>query len=77
MSYARFDNDSDVYIFWDGNFMVCCGCKMSGDFNSVFLTPTGMIGHLKIHEDMGDKVPSDIIPAIEHDLFVGLLEKEA
>jgi len=76
MSYTRFGDDSDVYVFWNGNFMVCCACSLLGNIESAFLTPTGMLGHLMEHIDAGDKVPVDVIPAIENDIFNGGLEVE-
>jgi len=29
MSYARFGDHSDVYVYGDGEHLICCGCKRS------------------------------------------------
>lgn len=57
MSYARFSNDSDVYVYHDIDFhLTCCGCGLHG--RSSFNTECydHMLAHLAEHEAKGDKV---------------------
>jgi hypothetical protein len=58
MSYVRFGQDSDVYVFHSvyGGYE-CCGCHLNPDrgFNSK--TISGAIAHLQVHIAAGHKVP--------------------
>ena len=54
MSFARWSDDSDVYVILNaGGYLDCMGCGPDGCFT---LTER-MIAHLKEHEAEGDKVP--------------------
>lgn len=46
--------DSDVYVYSDGTYLICCGCSTN------FLTGSisEMLNHLREHKNCGDKVPS-------------------
>lgn len=59
MSYCRFGEDSDVYVFQDytSENYECCACKMDNSKGHWFKTPEGMVRHLMKHIRRGDKVP--------------------
>lgn len=58
MSYCRFGDHSDVYVYDNGEFLVCCQCRLRGDHRDV-LYPTNrqMLAHLNAHRMVGHKVP--------------------
>lgn len=57
MSYTRFGDDSDVYVFLavDGQ-LECCGCKLKPESESFYSTAR-MIEHLDVHRAAGHAVP--------------------
>lgn len=64
MSYARFDDDSDVYIYHHYmGFIECCGCWITDPENGEDVgfakleTPRRAIRHLMEHVSRGYKVP--------------------
>lgn len=69
MSYCRFGDDSDVYVF--GTYghnkeevFECCGCLMMGDMKPFHCkTKNEMVKHLFEHMRNGHKVPTY---AIDH-----------
>ena len=66
MSYARFVEGSDVYVFLACNgHLECCGCALKSDGR--FLTTDAMIAHLREHEAAGHDVPDHIYPDLEAD----------
>jgi len=63
MAFARFGDDSNVYVYYHvGGFFDCCGCWMPG---SQFKTKEEIIAHLQKHIEAGDKVPDYTIEEIE------------
>lgn len=71
MSYARFSDDSDVYIFEHANgFIQCCGCliteaeppEWAGFYNAQ--TAREMIHHIYQHMSIGHKVPDRCLERI-------------
>ena len=70
MSYARFGEGSDVYIYSDGEQLNCCGCCLDGDFASDDFEK--ICEHLIRHLDAGHKVPRYCIER----LFVEALNGE-
>jgi hypothetical protein len=65
VSFARFSEDSDVYVYLgiDGTFQ-CCGCWLSG--TSVRLDSTDdMISHLRRHQVAGHSVPGYALERLE------------
>lgn len=53
MSYCRWSEDSDVYVYErevKASEWVCCGC-------AAFPTREAMIEHLREHEERGHRVP--------------------
>jgi len=64
MSYARWSEDSDVYVYErtvEASEWVCCGC-------AAFKTREGMIEHLREHEERGHRVPAEAIARLRREL---------
>lgn len=63
MSYARFSDDSSVYVFLSvTGHLECCGCALRGErefWNFCADSTDAMIDHLKAHKDAGHKVPRE------------------
>lgn len=58
MSYARFGQESDVYVFSDGDRLHCVWCRLCRAFESaVYAEYPDMIAHLEEHRAAGHKVP--------------------
>ena len=66
MSYVRFGDDSDVYVFDDlGGYLCCCGCQLSDPRTSYYAeTAAEMADHLREHEAAGHMVPAGVIDRI-------------
>lgn len=61
MAYARWTNDSDVYVYADvGGGFTCENCPRGSQFRCE--TPQEMVEHLLAHRAQGDRVPE---PALE------------
>jgi hypothetical protein len=58
MSYARFGDDSHVYVYAGGIGYACCGCWLFDGKSQEFRTVVEIIEHLYTHESTGHKVPS-------------------
>lgn len=65
MSYARFGDDSDVYVYMGRDGLCCCACRRGE--NRKHLSTDDMINHLREHVAAGDTVPDDVIPDLEAD----------
>lgn len=75
MSYARFAEDSDVYVFLscDGH-LECCSCNLKrGGQCASFKTTAEMLTHLYEHRQAGHDVP----PAALERLQVEQAENDA
>jgi hypothetical protein len=58
MAYARFGQDSDVYVFEDvGGFLCCMRCQFSESREIRTRSRGEMIEHLWAHRGAGEKVP--------------------
>lgn len=72
MSYARFSNDSNVYVYMDVNgSLACCGCILS-DGPSYYASTDAMVEHLLDHRIAGHKVPMGLegdLRADDHENF--------
>lgn len=73
MSYARFGENSDVYVYSHvGGFIECCGCILGDkwDFHSV----AEIVTHLHEHVEAGHKVHPELLdPAMyEDERFVAM-----
>lgn len=66
MSYARFSEESDVYVYASvAGGVECCGCSMGDCF--VAESTDEMVEHLQQHIEKGDMVPDDIESALQDD----------
>ena len=65
MSYARRGPDSDVYVFDDGNLIVCEHCSLLGTFES---RPAEMLAHLQRHVEADHRVPDYAIERLRGEL---------
>lgn len=63
MAYARFGEDSDVYVFMSTRGLECLRCDLSPPA-FVGSSTDEMITHLAKHREAGDRMP----PGIEDDL---------
>lgn len=63
MSYSRF-LEADVYVFMHTQgYLYCCACWLDERMEQTgfcAFTTKDMIDHLKLHEETGHRVPSDI-----------------
>ena len=70
MSYCRFTEDSDVYVFpsvYGG--IECCACSLSSPGKNVsFPTQEEMIEHLREHQDTGDLVPGYAFERLQREI---------
>lgn len=58
MSYCRFGDDSDVYMFPSNDGIVCWACSMiAKDTAIIFKDKIAAYLHLLSHKDYDDKVP--------------------
>lgn len=56
MSYARFSEHSDVYVFATfGGYVECCACAFGG--SACLYSAPEVIAHMQEHVDAGHKVP--------------------
>lgn len=70
MSYCRFGNDSDVYLYMhvDGQH-VCCSCRMLDERPDVYMyNAQSALMHLKGHKTAGHRVPKYALTALEAEL---------
>ena len=59
MSYARFSETSDVYVFAHvGGFVQCCGCALGDEWD--FHSAAEVVAHLREHEEAGHVVPEHL-----------------
>ena len=62
MAYARFSQESDVYVFSSGTEenpnVVCCGCRLQDEAAGLFVATSydALLAHLSKHEKVGHKV---------------------
>ena len=69
MSYCRFSDTSDVYVFHHvAGFFECCGCALP-DVEFMFHTETasGMLEHLKAHQEADHLVPQYAIDRLKEE----------
>jgi hypothetical protein len=85
MAYARWGDDSDVYVFPDmlTNGYCCMGCTLTGSLPSSdelqgfgatefrLDTPEEMLQHLLEHREAGDKVPDYAINRLKKEIADG------
>lgn len=65
MSYARFGEGSDVYVFLSAaGAFVCCGCSLCESVSVDFDHTAALIEHLERHREAGDKVPQSCVDGL-------------
>lgn len=64
MAYVRFSEDSDVYVYHDGDGYVCCGCRFE-EKSWTYDTADEIVEHLHEHELAGHMVPERAYIALE------------
>lgn len=63
MSYARWAEDCNVYVYESaGGGVVCHGCGRGRDFHTD--DTAQMVAHLEMHRDSGWLVPQDVIDSV-------------
>jgi hypothetical protein len=73
VSYARFGDDSDVYVFMAvTGHLECCGCRLlpmstdgDPDAQDCFYSTTALIDHLRKHQAEGHRVPDRTFARLE------------
>lgn len=74
MSYVRFSNNSDVFVFANGMHLECCSCRLLTDGAGRFIhsynsnSRSDMIEHLKTHIRLGQKVPRRAIQRLKNEI---------
>jgi len=71
MSYCRFGNDSDVYIYSTGKYLVCDTCKIKGGKSFATLRYSRMSVHLESHVANGDQVPKNVLEELALSFVLG------
>ena len=75
MSYARMGNDSDVYVYDNGLFFICCACRLlpvpNSEIFEEYMTESlvELSEHLKRHEEEKHKVPKYAWARINEELL--------
>lgn len=60
MSYARWSDESSVYVFAHVNGGVqCCGCILNGQWD--FYSADEVVAHMKEHVAAGHQVPERLL----------------
>lgn len=59
MSYARFGDDSDVYVYVSDRGLECCWCTLQPK-SETFRSNAAMIVHLEEHQASGHVVPERV-----------------
>lgn len=55
MSYVRWSEQSDVYVFLADGHLECCGCDLGDEW--AFYSTDDMLAHLRAHQAAGHTVP--------------------
>lgn len=63
MSYCRKNNESDIYLYHNGDSFVCHGCILCGEhsddepINVEMYSTAQLMRHAEAHHNAGHKVP--------------------
>lgn len=72
MSYARWSEDSDVYVFaCVSGHLECCGCALEPSHTFVAHTTAKMLAHLDAHKAARHDVPDSCVERLKEEA-VGL-----
>ena len=61
MSYCRFEDNCDVCIYFNGEFLVCEACKIKNGKFYATKKRSRMMAHLEDHLTAGNNVPKEVI----------------
>lgn len=75
MSYCRWGEDSDVYVYHSDGY-VCSSCKMAEGKDIRLETPIQLLAHLVRHRKEGHLVPDAAIERLQRDVKRGWYEPE-
>jgi hypothetical protein len=73
MAYARWSNESSLYVYMSKDGLVCAACllmpfvegaKIRVNQSFIAHNTMEMIDHIGQHMDDGEQVPDDLIPAL-------------
>lgn len=67
MSYARKNQDSDVYVWSNGSEWICQECSLT-KHDWIVLTRVDMLLHLAAHQAVEHKVPEGAIARLKMEL---------
>lgn len=72
MSYCRWSNDSDIYLYHDScGYMVCCLCQLDTvPTDRKFISREKVIAHLETHLAIGDNIPDYVIQELHDEILV-------
>lgn len=71
MSYCRFGDDSDVYIYATDKYLVCESCKLKNGKAFATLRYSRMLAHVESHVNNGDKVPKNVLEELTLSFILG------
>ncbi len=73
MSYARFSEDSSVYVFGNtAGYFECCACCLGDNTPVQVKTVDDMLDHLAEHTARRHKVPPEAVGWLRHDEAEGI-----
>lgn len=77
MSYCRFNENSDVYLYVtqeddDRIVWVCCNCCLREEPDGLFASPEEALAHLREHQAAGHKVPQAALDRLEMEIARGV-----
>ena len=73
MSYCRFSDSSDVYVYASVNGgLECCTCALHDEGCPNFQTAQAMIAHLEEHQRSGHQVPDHAFDRLRSDIENGV-----
>ena len=69
MAYVRWGDDgSDVYVYSNGEGIICCCCDIQGGESACFVHRKDAIAHFRQHQDLDDCVPECVFDRLEWEL---------
>lgn len=72
MSYARFSDQSDVYIYRSGDVWICNGCKLKKRYDSEHTNLTSLKQHINEHTEAGHRIPYYTLERIDYEIENGV-----
>lgn len=70
MSYCRFGDGSDIYLYLHFfGYYCCCACSLDDKSNVKMASPIEAIQHLEEHERAGDHVPKHAYERLQQEII--------